>query len=188
MHDASERLVERYVRPALLDAGFSSGRYGVWTDPLTGGPLKQTAGDGQERILRNTAALKHAIGLLVESRADALSDAERADPAVGQRRRVRSQRAALTALFAYADEERDRIRAATARSRAAGFTDRGPVFLGERTTKRRGPVRSSPNRPAATGSRPTATPTSWTNWPCTASRPGPTVTVSMCPCDSPLGS
>ncbi|MFE9817657.1 M14 family metallocarboxypeptidase [Streptomyces sp. NBC_00236] len=130
VHDASERLVERHVRPAVLDAGFSSGRYGVWTDPLTGGPLKQTAGDGQERILRNTAALKHAVGLLVESRADALSGAERADPAVGQRRRVRSQRAALTALFAYADEERDRIRAATARSRAAGFADRGPVFLG----------------------------------------------------------
>lgn len=130
VHDASERLVERYVRPAVLDAGFSSGRYGVWTDPLTGGPLKQTAGDGQERILRNTTALKHAVGLLVESRADALSGAERADPAVGQRRRVRSQRAALTALFAYADEERARIRAATARSRAAGLADRGPVFLG----------------------------------------------------------
>ncbi|MFE9858535.1 M14 family metallocarboxypeptidase [Streptomyces sp. NPDC005780] len=130
VHDASERLVEHHVRPALLDAGFSSGRYGVWTDPLTGGPLKQTAGDGQERILRNTTALKHAVGLLVESRADALSGAERADPAVGQLRRVRSQRAALTALFAYADEERDLIRAATARSRAAGFADRGPVFLG----------------------------------------------------------
>ncbi|WP_371602147.1 M14 family metallocarboxypeptidase [Streptomyces sp. NBC_01220] len=139
VHDASERLVERYVRPALLDAGFSSGRYGVWTDPLTGGPLKQTAGDGQERILRNATALKHAIGLLVESRADALSDAERADPAMGQRRRVRSQRAALTALFAYADEERDRIRAATARSRAAGFTDRGPVFLGGADNETPGP-------------------------------------------------
>ncbi|WP_326656278.1 M14 family metallopeptidase [Streptomyces sp. NBC_00385] len=130
VHDASERLVERHVRPALLDAGFSSGRYGVWTDPLTGGPLRQTAGDGQERILRNTTALKHAVGLLVESRADALSDAERADPAAGQRRRVHSQRVALTALFAYADGERDRIRAATARSRAAGLADRGPVFLG----------------------------------------------------------
>ncbi|MEU9203832.1 M14 family metallocarboxypeptidase [Streptomyces sp. NPDC048332] len=139
VHDASERLVERYVRPAVLDAGFSSGRYGVWTDPLNGGPLKQTAGDGQERILRNTTALKHAVGLLVESRADALSEAERADPAVGRRRRVRSQRAALTALFSYADEERDRIRAATERSRAAGFADRGPVFLGGADNEAAGP-------------------------------------------------
>nr|WSW71694.1 M14 family metallocarboxypeptidase [Streptomyces sp. NBC_00995] len=130
VHDASESLVERRVRPALLDAGFSSGRYGIRTDPLTGAPLQQTAGDGQERILRNTAALKHAVGLLVESRADALSDAERDDPAVGQRRRVRSQRAALAALFTYADQERDHIRAATVRSRTAGFADRGPVFLG----------------------------------------------------------
>ncbi|MEU1346633.1 M14 family metallocarboxypeptidase [Streptomyces sp. NPDC005795] len=130
VHDASERLVERYVRPAARDAGFSSGRYGVWTDPVTGGALKQTGGDGQERILRNTAALKHAIGLLVEDRADALPEAEQTDPAQGQRRRVRSQRVALEALFAYADEERDRIRAATARSRAAGSADRGPVYLG----------------------------------------------------------
>ncbi|MEW2175817.1 M14 family zinc carboxypeptidase [Streptomyces sp. NPDC005406] len=130
VHDASERLVERYVRPAALDAGFSSGRYGVRADPVTGVPLGQTAGDGQERILRNTAALKHAIGLLVESRADPLSEAERADPALGQRRRVRSQRVALAALFAYADKEHDRIRAATARSRAAGSADRGPVYLG----------------------------------------------------------
>ncbi|MFD8688462.1 M14 family metallocarboxypeptidase [Streptomyces sp. NPDC059651] len=130
VRDASEHLAERHVRPAALDAGFSSGHYGIWTDPVTGGPLKQTAGDGQERILRNTAAVKHALGLLVESRADPLSAAERADPALGQRRRVRSQRAALQAVFAYADEERDRIRAATARSRAAGFADRGPVYLG----------------------------------------------------------
>ncbi|MFJ2089338.1 M14 family metallocarboxypeptidase [Streptomyces sp. NPDC087901] len=130
VHDESERLAERHVRPAALDAGFSSGRYGIWTDPVTDSPLKQAAGDGQERILRNAAAVKHAIGLLVESRADALSEAERADPALGQRRRVQSQRAALKAVFAYADEERDRIRAATARSRAAGFADRGPVYLG----------------------------------------------------------
>lgn len=130
VHDASERLVERYVRPAARDAGFSSGRYGVWTDPVTGIPLKQSGGDGEERVLRNTAALKHAIGLLVESRADALSEAEQTDPAQGQRRRVRSQRASLDALFAYAGEEHDRIRAATARSRAAGSADRGPVYLG----------------------------------------------------------
>ncbi|MEE4489064.1 M14 family metallopeptidase [Streptomyces sp. BE230] len=130
VHEESERLAEGHVRPAALEAGFSSGRYGVWTDPVTGGPLKQTAGDGQERILRNTAAVKHALGLLVESRADALSEAERADPALGHRRRVESQRIALRAVFAYAEEERDRIRAATARSREAGFTDRGPVYLG----------------------------------------------------------
>ncbi|MEU1367086.1 M14 family zinc carboxypeptidase [Streptomyces sp. NPDC005803] len=130
VHDASERLVERHVRPAALDAGFSSGRYGVWTDPVTGDPVKQSAGDGQERVLRNMAAVKHALGLLVESRADALSEAERNDPALARRRRVRSQRVALEALFASTDEERAPIRAATARSRAAGFADRGPVYLG----------------------------------------------------------
>ncbi|WP_406089921.1 M14 family metallocarboxypeptidase [Streptomyces sp. NBC_01013] len=130
VHAESERLVEHFVRPAALDAGFTSGRYGVRTDPATGSPIEQTAGDGQERILRNTAALDHAIGLLVESRTDALSDAERTDPGLGHRRRVRSQRAGIDALFAYAEDERDRILAATARSRAAGYADRGPVYLG----------------------------------------------------------
>lgn len=139
VHDASVRLVERYVRPAARDAGYTSGRYGVRTDPVTGGPLEQTAGDGQERILRNTAALKHAVGLLVESRADALSEAEQSDPALGRRRRVRSQRAALNALFAYADEERDGIRAATAHSRAAGSADVGPVYLGGADNEAAGP-------------------------------------------------
>lgn len=130
VHDESALLAERHVRTAAVDAGFSSGRYGVWTDPVTGDPVRQTAGDGQERILRNTAALKHAVGLLVESRMDALSAAERADPALGNRRRVTSQLAALKGLFSYLEERHDAVMEVTVRSRAAGRTDRGPVYLG----------------------------------------------------------
>ncbi|WP_392674175.1 M14 family metallocarboxypeptidase [Streptomyces sp. LN785] len=130
VHDASRTLSESYVRPTAGDAGYSSGHYGVWTDPVTGDPVKQTAGDGQERILRNAAGIKHAVGLLIESRVDAVTDAEKADPAVNNRRRVASQLAALDGLFRFADRQRGRIGAATAASRAAGFTDRGPVRLG----------------------------------------------------------
>ncbi|XCM28538.1 M14 family metallocarboxypeptidase [Streptomyces parvus] len=130
VHDASRTLSERYVRPAATADGYSSGHYGIWTDPATGEPIKQVAGDGQERILRNTSGLKHAVGLLIESRVDALSDAEKADPALNHRRRVDSQKTALGGLFDFTDEQRARLRTATALSRLAGLADRGPVYLG----------------------------------------------------------
>ncbi|KAA6212863.1 carboxypeptidase [Streptomyces albofaciens JCM 4342] len=130
VHGESTALSERYVRPAAAGAGFSTGIYGIWTDPETGEPVKQVAGDGQERILRNTAGVKNSVGLLVETRVDALTDAEKADPALNNRRRVTSQRAALRGLFDFATERRGRIESATTRARLAGYADRGPVYLG----------------------------------------------------------
>ncbi|MFI7235402.1 M14 family metallocarboxypeptidase [Streptomyces cyaneofuscatus] len=130
VHDVSRTLSEQYVRPAATGAGYSSGHYGIWTDPVTGAPIRQTAGDGQERILRNASGLKHAVGLLIESRIDALSEAEKDDPALNHRRRVHSQRTALGGLFAFTEEQRARIRAATGLSRVSGYADRGPVYLG----------------------------------------------------------
>ncbi|MEU7033305.1 M14 family metallocarboxypeptidase [Streptomyces sp. NPDC046237] len=130
VHDESRTLSESYVRPAAGSAGFSSGIYGIWTDPLTGQPVKQVAGDGQERILRNTAGVKHSVGLLVETRTEALTEAEKADDARNQRRRVRTQLTALKGAFGYVDERRDRLGAATAVARHTGFADRGPVLLG----------------------------------------------------------
>ncbi|MEU4079220.1 carboxypeptidase [Streptomyces venezuelae] len=130
VHDESEKLSERYVRPAAGLAGYSTGIYGIWTDPLTGKPLKQVAGDGQERILRNTAGIKHSVGLLVETRVDALDEAEQNDPARNHRRRVATQHAALAGAFAYVEERRGPLTAATAAARRAGYADRGPVFLG----------------------------------------------------------
>ncbi|WP_405939834.1 M14 family metallocarboxypeptidase [Streptomyces sp. NBC_00726] len=130
LHDEARALALDRVRPAAEKAGFTTGLYGEWTDPATGHPVKRTAGDGQERILRNLAGLGHAVGLLVESRTDALSAEERAEPALNARRRVTSQLVVLKALFRYADERRAGIAAATAASRAAGADDRGPVFLG----------------------------------------------------------
>ncbi|MEU9295141.1 M14 family metallocarboxypeptidase [Streptomyces sp. NPDC048266] len=130
VHHESRTLSEAYVRPAAGLAGYSSGIYGIWTDPLTGKPIKQVAGDGQERILRNTAGIKHSAGLLVETRVDALDEAEQNDPARNHRRRVATQHAALEGAFAYVEERRGPLTAATAAARLAGFADRGPVHLG----------------------------------------------------------
>lgn len=130
VHEESQALSRDYVRPAAHEGGFSTGTYGIWTDPVTGDPVKQTAGDGQERILRNASGVKNALGLLIESRVDPMTPEEKADPALNNRRRVNSQLDALGGLLAFADERHGRIGAVTAGARLAGFKDRGPVYLG----------------------------------------------------------
>ncbi|MFW6690786.1 M14 family metallopeptidase [Streptomyces sp. MAR4 CNX-425] len=130
VHREARHLARDHVRGAVEDAGHTSGVYGFWTDPRTGARGRQIAGDGQERILRNTAGLKHAAGLLVESRVGALTDDERDDPAAGRRRRVTSQLTALDATFDYAADHRGRLATATAAARRHGLADTGPVFLG----------------------------------------------------------
>lgn len=130
VHDQAESLSLDHVRPAAGDAGYSTGTYGIWTDPETGEPIKQTAGDGQERILRNVSGVKHSVGLLIESRVDPGTPAEEADPALVNQRRRDSQLAALGGLFTYVSENRGAIEAATTAARAKGFTDRGPIYVG----------------------------------------------------------
>ncbi|MFF8679847.1 M14 family metallocarboxypeptidase [Streptomyces sp. NPDC015237] len=130
VHDEARTLSGAYVRPAAGKAGYSTGTYGIWTDPVTGDPIKQTAGDGQERILRNMSGVKHSAGLLIESRVDPLTDAEQADPALNNRRRVHSQLAALDGMFRFADRRRGQVEAATDAARRAGLTDTGPVYVG----------------------------------------------------------
>ncbi|WP_420036803.1 M14 family metallopeptidase [Streptomyces sp. cg28] len=130
VHDAAETLSERHVRPAADDAGYSTGTYGIRTDPVTGDPVEQTAGDGQERILRNMSGVKHALGLLVESRVDPGTLAEAADEALNNRRRRDSQLAALRGFFGFTARHADTIHAVTTAARTAGPSDTGPVYVG----------------------------------------------------------
>ncbi|MDT0391609.1 M14 family metallopeptidase [Streptomyces dubilierae] len=147
VHDEARTLSEAYVRPAAQRAGHSTGTYGIWTDPDTGEPIRQVAGDGQERILRNMSGVKHSVGLLIESRVDPLTDAEKADEALNNRRRVTSQLAALKGLFGYTDERRGRIEAATGRARLTGYADSGPVYVGGADNEPPGPSDIIPDPP-----------------------------------------
>ncbi|WP_447041605.1 M14 family metallopeptidase [Streptomyces sp. DSM 118878] len=130
VHKEAQTLSKAYVRPAAEGDGHTTGTYGIWTDPVTGEPIKQTAGDGQERILRNMSGIKHAAGLLIESRVDPLTDAEKNDEALNNRRRVSSQISALGGLFDYTDERRARLERTTDAARVEGYRDHGPVYVG----------------------------------------------------------
>nr|WP_306311211.1 M14 family zinc carboxypeptidase [Streptomyces hydrogenans] len=130
VHAESRTLVEEYVRPGAALAGRTHGVYGIWTDPFTGRPVRQVAGDGQERILRNTAGIKHMAALLAETREDPLGEAEERDPALVRWRRVATHLTALKDAFAYVSERGGPLAAATAGARLAGLADRGPVYLG----------------------------------------------------------
>ncbi|MEV6594420.1 M14 family metallopeptidase [Streptomyces acidicola] len=128
VHEEAETLSQSYVRPAAQASGYTTGTYGIWTDPVTGDPVRQVAGDGQERILRNMSGVKHSVGLLIESRVEPLTDGT-AEPA-NNRRRVNSQLSALKGLFGFADERGGKVDAATAAARVAGYRDTGPVYVG----------------------------------------------------------
>lgn len=130
VYDESVRLSKDYVRPAVGAAGYTSGVYGIWADPVTDEPIRQVAGDGQERILRNTVGLKHSVGLLLESLVNRRDAAEQADPALNARRRVDSHLAALRGTLRLVAERQLAIEIANLRSRLAALANRGPVYFG----------------------------------------------------------
>ena len=116
VHDLSETLSRSFVRPSVEAAGRTSGVYGIYVDPVTGEPIRQVAGDGQERILRNTGGLKHGMGLLVETNVDNTP-----------RFRVDSHLLALDGTQSFVRANRAGIEAANAASRAVRS---GPIYFG----------------------------------------------------------
>lgn len=116
VHSLSETLSRSYIRPSVEAAGRTSGVYGIHVDPVTGEPIRQVAGDHQERILRNTGGLKHGMGLLVETNVDGT-------PVY----RVDSHLKALDGTQSFVRDRRAAIEAANAASRSVRT---GPLYFG----------------------------------------------------------
>ncbi len=148
VHGLARDLARQGVFPTAGAAGYSTGVYGLWTDPDTGEPVKQVAGDGQERILRNTVGLKHALGLLVEARQEPMTEEEKADPAVNNERRVHSQQTGLTATLRMLRERGAEIDRATQQARTAGLRDAGPVYFGGADNEKPAPEQVDTDPPA----------------------------------------
>lgn len=187
VHGEARTLSEAYVRPAAQRAGHSTGTYGIWTDPETGEPVEQVAGDGQERILRNMSGVKHSVGLLIESRVDPLTEAEKADEALNNRRRVISQLDALRGLFRYADQRRDRLAAATDRARLAGHAATGPVYVGGADNDPPDQADIIENPPCGYRLTAPSTPRWATNSQCTGCACAGTPRACSSPCGNPCG-
>jgi hypothetical protein len=127
VHDEAEKLSRDYVRVNVEAAGHTSGVYGILIDPVTGEPTQQIAGDGQERILRNTTGIKHALGLLVETN-DAPNPGE--DIPAAARRRVSAHLDGVAGTFRLLKERRVQVEAATTLSRVTAPFKRKPIYFG----------------------------------------------------------
>ncbi|TCP57257.1 zinc carboxypeptidase [Tamaricihabitans halophyticus] len=127
VYEESVRLNDDYVRPAVEAAGFSTGIYGITTDPETGEPIEQIAGDGQERILRNTTGIKNSVGLLSETRTDSVTGEP---PAQNNQNRVNAHLAELTGTMRLVEERGMQLAKATMTARTAGYGSKAPIYLG----------------------------------------------------------
>ncbi|MFF7247890.1 M14 family metallocarboxypeptidase [Embleya sp. NPDC008237] len=111
LRSLSIELARDRIGTALPAAGWAAGVYGE------DGTARQLGGDGDERLLRNAAALDHAVAVLVEVGTRPVSALERADPGLLGRRRVAAHLVAAQATLRMAAERGDAITAAVRTSR-----------------------------------------------------------------------
>jgi murein tripeptide amidase MpaA len=78
-----------WVKANIERSGYTTGEYAITVK--NGKQVLQTAGDEDERILRNAAGLRHSMSILVETYTTAKNAAEQADPALNRFRRVDTQ-------------------------------------------------------------------------------------------------
>jgi hypothetical protein len=135
VHDLAVELGRKYLVPAANAAGYTTDEYGQYE--VADNDVQQTAGDGDEGIARNAMGLRHALGILVETRVDAdvrQSPTEPALTAEVARRRVASHVAVLGGLVRFMNErgaDAARVTAGAAERKAGeGAARSAPVYFG----------------------------------------------------------
>ncbi len=107
VHDLAKEMSEGYSAAEVVAGGYTSGEYGRYVKD--GEQFVQIAGDAQGRILRNYAGLQHIVGMLSETANEPLNDAEEADPALLNRRRVEVNYLSAVGSAQFTLENRDTV-------------------------------------------------------------------------------
>jgi hypothetical protein len=106
VHDLAVKYGREYLVPAVEEAGYTADEYGQ--QEVADNDIAQTAGDGDEGIMRNAMGLRHVLGILVETRVDAdirQSPTEPAMAAETARRRVQSHYVVLGSALEFIEEK-----------------------------------------------------------------------------------
>ncbi|HEV2890578.1 MAG TPA: M14 family metallopeptidase [Frankiaceae bacterium] len=133
VHDLGVSFSKEVLAPCLAEAGFTSDEYGI--DAVGSTDVQQTAGGGDEGILRNAAGLRHVVGILVESAVsmDATNVPDEATTAGVQLRRVESHRTTIGCTLGFTAASSSELTAATsaapARKTEEGRTQSAPVYF-----------------------------------------------------------
>lgn len=131
VHDLAKEMSEKYSSAQVTSLGYTSGVYGHYVKD--GQPFRQVAGDYQARILRNYAGVVNVVGMLSETANRPLNDAEQADPALTNRRRVEVNYASAVGSLQMSIENRALLERETAaaaeRHTEAGRDGAGVIYF-----------------------------------------------------------
>ena len=133
IHTLSKSLAIDYIAKGAQREGYTADEYGLYA--VGDQDVTQTAGDGDEGILRNTVGLRHGIGILVETKVDMrLSPDELVSSAAVNLRRVASHRRAVLETLRFMSEQEETVVVATngapVRKTREGRLRSAPVYFG----------------------------------------------------------
>jgi hypothetical protein len=134
LHDVAVSLALDHIAPEAEAAGYTADEYGI--QAIGDIDVNQTAGDGDEGILRNTMGLRHSIGILVETATTPrlVSPEELLDRAAVARRRVASHKqvvgTVLRFMGARGAEAAGITDASRRRKTEEGAAGTAPVYFG----------------------------------------------------------